>query len=568
MRMQVQLPAVQDAVACQAPPGAWHEHALKSDWYSEYDSVSEFGPLSGTVEGSVPDELKGGIFYRNGPCNFERGGQRYKHIIDGDGLVLRIAFPTDDSKEFSAVGRFVQTDTFQEETREDKVCARSSFGTQREGAAAVWNVMDASLKNCANTHVISWGDKVLALYETGLPYRLDPTSLKTLGPETFGGQLRAGTAASLGVEALDRALGFGDAVTAHPHVDAARDRLVIWSNRNNALEGSIDFTVSEWDQQWELQRQVGFSMMARTAPHDFALTPSFYIWVENRMELPPTGLANYLLGFVGPAEGIEADAKAPVRVHLVARGGDGRPEHFIVETPPWFSIHQSHAEEQRTEDGRTLITLYSAGWTGAGLAQNGGRFLAAWGGYAPDFDVIPATLYWRTRIELGGGDGGGGGARLLEHGVFPSLQSTCMDHPHVHPAEEGSAGARYAYMTYSNGEGLSSPAIGWLRLDLGTGDAAVWVTPRRGGCFTQEPVCVPKADGPGVWMLGMLNDHRRDASCLCVLDGDDFERGPICRLWLPLRLPHALHCSFKPARPHDAPAGAAAPPRSAPPPPP
>jgi len=188
------------------------------------------------------------------------------------------------------------------------------------------------------------------------------------------------------------------------------------------------------------------------------------------------------------------------------------------------------------------VTLYSAGWKREGLARNGGRFLAAWVGRAPDFDAISPTHYWRTRIEVTGS-----GARLLEHAVFPGLEAVCMDHPHVLPAEEGGAGASYAYMTYSNCDGLSSPATGWARLDLRSGGLSVWQAPRRGGCFAQEPVVVPKAAGTGAWMLGVMDDHRRNATCLCVFDGDDMERGPVCRMWLPVRLPYGLHGSFLPA---------------------
>jgi carotenoid cleavage dioxygenase-like enzyme len=38
------------------------------------------------VEGKIPSDLRG-VFYRNGPGLFERGGQRYHHWFDGDGLV-------------------------------------------------------------------------------------------------------------------------------------------------------------------------------------------------------------------------------------------------------------------------------------------------------------------------------------------------------------------------------------------------------------------------------------------------------------------------------------------------
>lgn len=561
--------SVRDKQICYAKGGQeqsvsseWHRYAVKEEWYAEYDSIEEFDHISGVVQGEVPAELRGGAFFRNGPANFERGDQRYNHVIDGDGLVVRIDFPTDGKAHFNACGRFIKTDIFLQESKQDRIISRSAFGTQRSGPWALQNILDTQLKNCANTHVVPWGGKLLALYETGLPYNLNPMTLETLGPETFDGRLREGTPASLGIPAVDEALGFGHAVTAHPFVDTDKGRLIIWSSQNLALQGSIDFKVTEWDEDWNERHQTCFEMEAGSTPHDFAVTKSFYIWVENRMALGPADLASYVFGAAGPAEGIEADPAAPVRVHLVARhdphiidaaasgarratGSDASPEatHLIVETEPWFAIHHSHAEERIEADGATIITLYSAGWTGEGLGQNGGRFLAAWKGRAPDFDVIPPTHYWRTRIRVDSTS-----AQLLDHAIFPGMEAMCIDHPHVNPREMGSEAARYTYMTYCNSDGLSSPSIGWLRVNLLTGEQHVWSTPHRSGCFAQEPVVVPKEDGSGAWVLAMLNDHRSQTSTLCVLDGDDFARGPVCRLRLPLRLPHALHGSFMPAK--------------------
>lgn len=43
----------------------------------------------------------------------------------------------------------------------------------------------------ANTQIISFGGKLLALFEAGLPHRLDPNTLETLGEDTMGGTLKS-----------------------------------------------------------------------------------------------------------------------------------------------------------------------------------------------------------------------------------------------------------------------------------------------------------------------------------------------------------------------------------------
>ena len=43
------------------------------------------------------------------------------------------------------------------------------------------------MKNVANTNVGVFGDHLLAYFEGGLPYALDPENLATIGPHDFHG---------------------------------------------------------------------------------------------------------------------------------------------------------------------------------------------------------------------------------------------------------------------------------------------------------------------------------------------------------------------------------------------
>ena len=51
------------------------------------------------------------------------------------------------------------------------------------------NAFKTDIKNTANTHVISFGGKLLALFEAGLPYRIDPATLDTIGEDDMSGTL-------------------------------------------------------------------------------------------------------------------------------------------------------------------------------------------------------------------------------------------------------------------------------------------------------------------------------------------------------------------------------------------
>jgi all-trans-8'-apo-beta-carotenal 15,15'-oxygenase len=64
-------------------------------------------------------------------------------------------------------------------------------------------------KNPANTNVYYWGGKLIAAWESGLPYLLDPATLETKGKETLNGVLKE-----------------SHCLAAHFRYDSAADRLV------------------------------------------------------------------------------------------------------------------------------------------------------------------------------------------------------------------------------------------------------------------------------------------------------------------------------------------------------
>ena len=57
------------------------------------------------VEGALPEELKGGELFRAGPGRFERGDQRYSHVLDGDGFILKFEFPSSEEGKTAVVKR-------------------------------------------------------------------------------------------------------------------------------------------------------------------------------------------------------------------------------------------------------------------------------------------------------------------------------------------------------------------------------------------------------------------------------------------------------------------------------
>jgi hypothetical protein len=211
--------------------------SILSDWrenWHTYESPPEdpdlIDPLTGyaeyecdAIEGTVPDDLVGTL-YRNGPGKFGVNGERVQHVLDADALVYKIDFPPpvppkEGPRKISFLSRFVMTEHFVEEQKNQKFLYRGTFGTgpsseffdarPKNGLNAdpiepttiskvVGGAFNTDIKNSANTQIVSFGGKVLALFEAGLPHRLDPLTLETLGEDTMGGALKSALPVKLG----------------------------------------------------------------------------------------------------------------------------------------------------------------------------------------------------------------------------------------------------------------------------------------------------------------------------------------------------------------------------------
>lgn len=133
------------------------------------------------VEGEVPPFVRG-TYYLNGPARPERGGLRYRHWLDGDGMVCALSF---DEEGAHLAARFVRSGKWSVEEAAGRPFFRA-FGTAFEGDRLVRGV---ALESPVNVSVYPWNGALLAFGEQGLPWELDPRTLETRGLFNFGGSL-------------------------------------------------------------------------------------------------------------------------------------------------------------------------------------------------------------------------------------------------------------------------------------------------------------------------------------------------------------------------------------------
>ena len=141
------------------------------------------------IEGDWPKDLRGS-FYRNGPGRLERGGKKYGHWFDGDGM-MNAFHMREDGMHY--VNKYVRTEKFVEEEKAGKILYRG-IGTQIPGG--FWKNTFKAPVTAGNTSVVYHGDKLMALAEGWWPYEIDADNLNTVGPHNFEGQLKMNQAFS------------------------------------------------------------------------------------------------------------------------------------------------------------------------------------------------------------------------------------------------------------------------------------------------------------------------------------------------------------------------------------
>ncbi|HEX3555625.1 MAG TPA: carotenoid oxygenase family protein [Thermoanaerobaculia bacterium] len=133
------------------------------------------------VEGEIPAFLRG-TYFLNGPARFARGEVRYRHWLDGDGMVCALRFGAEGAY---LTARYVRGTRLAEEEAAGQPLYRS-FGTAFPDDKLVRGV---ALESPLNVSIYPFGDTLLAFGEQGLPWDLDPETLETRGPFAFGGAL-------------------------------------------------------------------------------------------------------------------------------------------------------------------------------------------------------------------------------------------------------------------------------------------------------------------------------------------------------------------------------------------
>jgi carotenoid cleavage dioxygenase-like enzyme len=447
------------------------------------------------IEGRVPEELHG-VLYRNGPNPQFPPRGRY-HWFDGDGMIHAFAF---EGGRVRYRNRWVRTERFELE----REAGESLFGGLTDMANNDPRAEGRSI-NAANTNIIWHGQRLLALWEAGLPHELDPETLSTLGPYDFGGRLRRPVAEEV-VDTLgiDRPDGTVDGiVTAHPKIDPESGELLFFGY--SPFPPYLVYYVA--DARGQLVRTVPVDAPFPSMAHDFVTTRDHVIF--------PVFPA--VFDMARAAEGEPMLSWEPERgthVGVMPRGGDG-DDVVWIETDPCYVFHpmNAHSEGERivAEVARyPVLPLFGAD------------------------EGAPATLH-RWTIDLAAG--------TLKN---EQLDDDALEFPRLDERRTGLA-YRHGYAAGIVGDDGQFGFNAILHYDLHEGTRSTHRL--RPGSVTGEPVFVPSspdaAEGRG-FLLAPVYRADENRSDLLVLDAENVESAPLATVKLPHRVPFGFHGNWRP----------------------
>jgi len=449
------------------------------------------------VDGSIPSELVGSYYRIAADPQFP---PRLKPLlVEADGHVT--AFHVHSDGEVDFISRYVRTQRFELERK----ARRALFGTYRNRFTDDPSVAGAD-RTTANTAFLNHHGKFFALKEDGLPYELDPQTLKTLGRYDFGGSV---TSASL---------------CAHPKVDPRSGELLTFGSQAKG-EGTADIAYYCFDRAGNKQVERWFQAPYSSIVHDVAITRDWVILpimpATVDIERLRAGGATY---WWTPEKG----------THVAIFRRDGTGDVRWIKTAASFAFHVVNSYQ---DGSRLIVDLMDAPEFPMWWPRPDQTAALRSGAIKRDNFVAQLTR-WTIDLSAGG-----------EEIVRQILHPWEAEMPRI---DDRFMGLPYRYALYGVDDpgypiahnlaelGVNHNSIAWW--DHQNRALQTWYTGPH-SCVG-EPIFVPRssdaAEGDGfiLAVVQRLVEHRSE---LVILDSRDIGGGTIATIHAPHRLKNAIH---------------------------
>jgi carotenoid cleavage dioxygenase-like enzyme len=457
------------------------------------------------VYGEIPKEIDG-TFYRIMADPFYAPSPENTMPIEGDGHLsaFRIHNGQVDMKT-----KYVDTERLKLERKANK----RLFGLYRNPFTH-HPCVRAAVDSTANTNMVYWAGRLLALKEVALPYQMDPDTLETIKYDPFEGQVAAKT------------------FTAHPKVDPFSDELVVFGYEAKGL-ASLDIVVYALDSNGEKRDEQWIKAPWPGMIHDCAITPNFIIlamWpYEADIERMKAGKHHWAWNHNRPTTFIVT----PRRPGKYLPTGWKEGEYRVYEWDNCIVLHTAGAWEE--EDGGVLYMESSR------VFDNELIFFPPAEGVMPPPTGKADFVRWKFDLSLPTG------SRITEPKVvldlaseFPRIDERFMTKAYSCLFLDVVLGARVA-------PGVIPSLNGLAMVNTQTGKTEYYDPGEH--CHVEEPVFIPRTkdapEGDG-WVLTMVERRAINRSDLVLLDTKNFSQ-PTAIIQLPYKIRGQIHGNWVPA---------------------
>ena len=445
------------------------------------------------VIGEVPKDLSG-VYLRNGHNQIHAPIGKY-HPFDGDGMIHGMHF---HQGQVTYRNRFVRTTGFMAE----EAAGQSLWPGIIEPRRAVrrgWGSIGAMKDNAGTDIKVHAGRALAAMSQCSEPYRLDPVTLETLGPDS----------------AWARALGTRG-ICSHFQVDEHTGEMMFF----NYGETAPYFNYGVVNAKNELVHYEPIDLPHAAWPHDLGMSEHYCVIHDLSMFFEPEALKK-------GQHRLKFHRDVPARFGVIPRMGTSRDVKWF-EGQPCYILHLANTYEVGDE-----------------LVMDG----AIQTNPVPDLSQLPKEGYarmnallsmdlqetrmhrWRFNLKTG---------QTREE----DLDDEVTEFPMVNGRYKG-RGNRYVFNALMKPEWQ---VVGLKKYDWQTGQTQRWEAPA--GCYVSETPFAPRdgsvAEDDGYLVTFITNLGTGKGEC-AVFDAREISRGPLCRIVLPHHIPMGAHAVWTPA---------------------
>jgi all-trans-8'-apo-beta-carotenal 15,15'-oxygenase len=476
---------------------------------SEASDVSDLAPLLercfmfeavedsyevGDISGRIPSWLRG-TYYINGPARFQRAGLRYRHWLDGDGMVCSVRF---GAGAVHFTNRFVKTPKLREEEAAGVPIYRA-FGTGFPGDKLRRGLM---LEPPVNVSAYAFAGTLLAFGEQSLPFELDPVTLQTRGEFDFAGRLTNVTPFS-----------------AHPKFDPATGHMLNFGVSFSATRPMLN--LYEFDAGGNLLRRKRQALRYQHSNHDFAISPHYAVFYLSPLFMDFDRFWGQNLSVM---EALRWEPEKGSRLLVLPRESKSE-EAFEVEVAPRYCLHLINCFE---DDGGLLVVDVLE------------LEAPAYPEYQPVPDMFPTVTRCRpTRYKI----------HMASRTLVERIEMEYDRAPDFPTPDRRLVGRRYDdfWMLGISATGLPGRKFfdqlahgSWKR-----GAVSDLFQTERGQYLGGEPLHASNpADPDEAVIINEFIDAQKDRAEIVLFEASRVSQGPIARLGLRHKIHPGFHTSF------------------------